>query len=100
MTVDTSVTTVRIRARGQLTLPSEIRETLHVDEGDELEFTRHDDGTITVRGLKTIPADQAWFWAEGWQAGELEANAQIARGQLSPVFESADDMFEHLDKQA
>src|SRR5271165_2090133 len=72
MTAETAVTTARIRGRGQLTLPTEVREALRVGEGDEVEFTRHDDGTVTVRGLKTIPADQAWFWSPDWQAGERE----------------------------
>jgi antitoxin PrlF len=101
MTADTSASTVaRIRPRGQVTLPAEVLGALHVGEGDELEFTRHEDGTVTVRGLKTIPADQAWFWTPEWQEGELEAKAQIARGELSEVFDSADEMFDDLDKQA
>src|SRR5258705_9538393 len=45
MAAQTAVTTARIRGRGQLTLPAEVREALHVAEGDEVEFTRHDDGT-------------------------------------------------------
>ncbi len=45
MAPQTAVTTARIRGRGQLTLPAEVREALHVAEGDEVEFARHDDGT-------------------------------------------------------
>ena len=69
-----------------VTLPVEVRDALHVAEGDEVEFTRHDDGTVTVRGLKTIPADQAWFWSPQWQAGEREADWEIAAGNLSPAY--------------
>lgn len=101
MTADTDVSaTVRVRARGQVTLPAEFLSALHVGEGDELEFTRHEDGSVSVRGFKKVPADQAWFWTPEWQAGELEASAQIARGDLSDVFESADEMFSDLDKRA
>ena len=100
MTADAAVSTARVRGRGQVTLPTEVREALHVAEGDEVEFTRHDDGTVTVRGLKTIPADQAWFWSPGWQAGEREADAEIAAGDLSPVYASAEEMFADLDKRA
>ena len=99
MTAETAVTTARIRGRGQLTLPADVREALRVDEGDEVEFTRQDDGTVTVRGLKTIPADQAWFWSPDWQAGEREADQEIASGELSPVYASADEMFADLDKR-
>jgi antitoxin PrlF len=99
MTAETAVTTARIRGRGQLTLPTEVREALRVGEGDEVEFTRHDDGTVTVRGLKTIPADQAWFWSPDWQAGEREADEEIASGELSPVYGSAEEMFVDLGKR-
>jgi antitoxin PrlF len=100
MAAQTAVTTARIRGRGQLTLPAEVREALHVAEGDEVEFTRHDDGTVTLRGLKTIPADQAWFWSPQWQAGEREADRETAAGDLSPVYGSAEDMVADLDKRA
>jgi hypothetical protein len=29
-----------------------------------------------------IPADQAWFWTKGWQAGEAEANEDLQTGQV------------------
>ena len=98
MTAET-VSTARVRGRGQVTLPAEIRDALHVAEGDDVEFTRHEDGTVTVRGLKTIPADQAWFWSPGWQAGEREADVEIAAGDLSPVYRDADEMFADLDRR-
>ncbi|HUY47759.1 MAG TPA: hypothetical protein VMV92_18835 [Streptosporangiaceae bacterium] len=44
--------------------------------------------------------EQVWFWTPEWQTGEQEATAEIIRGDLSPVFESADEMFEYLDDQA
>jgi len=99
MTAETAVTTARIRGRGQLTLPTEVREALRVGEGDEVEFTHHDDGTVTVRGLKTILADQAWFWSPDWQAGERESDEEIASGELSQVYGSAEEMFADLDKR-
>lgn len=100
MAAQTAVTTARIRGRGQLTLPAEVREALHVAEGDEVEFARHDDGTVTLRGLRTIPADQAWFWSADWQAGEREADREIAAGDLSPVYASAEEMLADLDRRA
>ena len=60
---------VKVRAKAQLTLPEEIRRALHVSEGDEVEFSVQDDGTITVRGYVPIPADQAWFFTPWWPAG-------------------------------
>ena len=87
---------VKVRPKAQLTLPEEIRRALHISEGDEVEFSVHDDGTITVRGYVSIPADQAWFFTPQWLAGEREADEDIAASR-GTVHESADDMFAHLD---
>jgi AbrB family looped-hinge helix DNA binding protein len=74
----------RARIRGdryQVTLPAEIREALHVRSGDEIEFSVDEHGTVTVRGFTSVPTDQAWFFTPSWQAGEREADAQIADGE-------------------
>ena len=86
----------RVRAKAQLTLPEDIRRALHIGEGDEVEFSLHDDGTVTVRGFVSIPTDQAWFFTPEWLAGEQEADKEIAAGR-GTVHESADAMFAHLD---
>jgi bifunctional DNA-binding transcriptional regulator/antitoxin component of YhaV-PrlF toxin-antitoxin module len=77
-----------------MTLPAEVRAALHVEEGDEIEFTEVAGGVMMV-GLKVVPADQAWFWTEEWQAGEREASADIAAGRTTE-HKSVDDMFGHL----
>lgn len=87
---------VKVRPKAQLTLPEEIRRALHIGEGDEVEFTVHDDGTVTIRGYVSIPTDQAWFFTPEWLAGEREADEEIAAGRGS-IHESAEDMFAHLD---
>jgi bifunctional DNA-binding transcriptional regulator/antitoxin component of YhaV-PrlF toxin-antitoxin module len=78
---------VKLRPKAQLTLPEEIRRVLHSSEGGEVEFSVHDDGTITVRGYVSIPTDQAWFFALEWLAGEREADQEIAagRGHVRPL---------------
>jgi antitoxin PrlF len=86
----------KVRAKAQLTLPEEIRRALHISEGDEVEFSVHDDGTITIRGYVSIPTDQAWFFTPEWLAGEREADQEIAAGR-GTVHESAEDMFTHLE---
>jgi antitoxin PrlF len=87
---------VKVRPKAQLTLPDEIRRALHISEGDEVEFAVHDDGTVTVRGFISIPTDQAWFFTPDWLAGEREADEQISSGR-GRVFQSAEEMFAHLD---
>lgn len=78
----------QLRRKHQLTLPRQVRRALHLVEGDEVEFTVHADGRVTLRGMTTIPTDQRWFWTEEWQAGEREASEEIAAGGL----EIYDDM--------
>src|ERR1700733_12055071 len=87
---------VKVRSKAQVTLPEEIRRVLHIGEGDEVEFSVHDDGTITVRGYVSIPTDQAWFFTPEGLAGEREADEEMAAGR-GTVHESPDDMFAHLD---
>ena len=89
-------TRVKVRAKSQLTLPDEIRQALHIGEGDEVEFAVLDDGTVTVRGYISIPTDQAWFFTPEWLAGEQEADEDITAGR-GTIHESAEDMFAHLD---
>ncbi len=84
-----------VRRKGQITLPREVREALHVREGDDVAFTITDEGTVVLTGLKSIPADQAWFWTEEWQAGEREASEQAARGE-GAVYDRGEDFLRSL----
>jgi hypothetical protein len=52
-----------------------------LSEGDDVEFSVHDDGTVTVRGYVSIPTDQAWFFTPEWLAGEREADEDVAAGR-------------------
>lgn len=76
-----------LRAKGQLTLPEEIRRAAHLEEGDLLEAEVTAEG-ILLRPQKVIDAAQAWFWTPEWQSGEREADADLAAGRAE-TFESA-----------
>lgn len=97
MSVEDLRRSATLRAKSQLTLPSEIRSALHVTEGDEAEFVVTEDGQVVLRGLTKVPTDQRWFWDHQWQAGEQQASEQIAAGQVR-TFGDADDMFDALDR--
>jgi len=84
-----------LRQRGQVTLPPEVRAALKLEDGDDIDFEVVGDGVVVMRGLKMIPADQAWFWTESWQTGEREADDDIRNGR-TPVHKTVDDMFGHL----
>jgi AbrB family looped-hinge helix DNA binding protein len=87
-----------LRAKGQLTLPEEIRKAAHLDEGDLLEAELTDEG-ILLRPQKVIDASQAWYWTEEWQAGEREADADLAAGRFE-TFESGEEFLEALRARA
>jgi AbrB family looped-hinge helix DNA binding protein len=70
-----------LRAKGQLTLPEEIRAAAHLEEGDLLDAEITAEG-ILLRPQKVIDATQAWFWTTEWQSGEREADADRDAGRL------------------
>jgi antitoxin PrlF len=86
-----------LRKNAQLTVPAQVRATLHIEEGDEVEFQVTESGEVMLRGMTSIPADQRWFWTEQWQAGEREASEQIARGEVTH-HDDVDDLFNDLNK--
>jgi antitoxin PrlF len=86
----------QVRKKNQVTLPAEVREALHVSEGDEVTFTVLPDGDVVLRGMTSIPADQKWFWEREWQEGERRASEQIAAGGL-PVYDDMESLFADVD---
>jgi AbrB family looped-hinge helix DNA binding protein len=87
-----------LRAKGQMTLPDEIRKAAHLEEGDLLDAELTADG-ILLRPQKLIDASQAWFWTHVWQAGEREADADRAAGRVQ-TFESGDAFLDALAARA
>ena len=65
----------RLRPKGQITVPPEIRSLLEVGEGDDLLFSTDENGRVLISRAQVIPPDQAWFWTERWQQMEREAEA-------------------------
>lgn len=72
----------RLRNKGQITVPAEIRSVLGADEGDDLIFYTDAAGQVLVSRAQTIPPDQAWFWSERWQRLERSAQADIDAGRV------------------
>jgi bifunctional DNA-binding transcriptional regulator/antitoxin component of YhaV-PrlF toxin-antitoxin module len=78
-------------------LPAALRRRLRLDEpGAQIELIEGDDGRIELRPVLPVPADQAWFWTERWQAMEREADEDVAAGRVT-VVDGPDELFEHLD---
>lgn len=88
----------RLRAKGQVTLPPEVRQTLGIGEGDDLAFHLNDQGQVVLERLQVIPPDQAWFWSRRWQQMEHEVDEQAAAGQMRS-FDNVEALIEHLDAE-
>ncbi|MEN8115016.1 MAG: AbrB/MazE/SpoVT family DNA-binding domain-containing protein [Actinomycetota bacterium] len=93
MTRATSTTT--LRERGQITIPSEVRDAANVDAGAVFECYV-EDGRIVMAPKVLIDADQAWFWTERWQAMEREADADFASGRAAS-FDDVEDLLDDLE---
>lgn len=87
-----------LRAKGQLTLPDEVRRAARLEEGDLLEAEITEDG-ILLRPQKVVDAAQAWFWSPEWQAGERSADSDRDAGRVED-FCSSDALMNALRSRA
>ena len=88
----------KVTARHQVTIPKKIRERVHLNMGDPVEFLV-ENGRIVIIPKKIVDADQAWFWTNEWQEKERKADEAIARGELSGPFKNAQSLIKHLRHQ-
>ncbi len=86
---------VRLRARGQVTLPSSIREKLRLEEGS-LVLVKVVDNAIVLVPQETIDKGQSWFWQESWQKLETEAEEDIRKGGVKS-FDSVEELFDEIE---
>ncbi len=86
-----------IQSRGTVALPPSLRRKYALDKpGAQVEITEREDGVIEVRPLVAVPAGQAYFWTEDWQAREREVDAHLARGEFTDHAD-ANAFLGHLD---
>lgn len=88
----------RLRDKGQVTLPKEVRAALDLHEGDDLVFRINENSELVIQRVFTVPQDQAWFWSERWQKMEQEAQADVEAGRVTRYndVDSAIDALEDL----
>jgi AbrB family looped-hinge helix DNA binding protein len=90
--------TATLRAKGAVTLPQQVREKLHLQEGDQVIVTEQD-GSILLTPATVVPRDQEWFWTTEWQAKEAEADADLAAGRYTR-FDNDEDFLKALSDRA
>jgi AbrB family looped-hinge helix DNA binding protein len=89
----------RVRQKGQVTLPSAVREAAHIKEGTVVEVSVTAEGAVLLRPKLLVDAADAWYWTPEWQAGEREVDEDIAAGRVE-TFDNADDFIADLDREA
>jgi AbrB family looped-hinge helix DNA binding protein len=89
----------RLRVKGQVTVPGEIRNILGAEEGDELVFMVDENKRVIVERVQLIPPDQAWFWSERWQRLEREVQEDIEKNRIQS-FDSIEETLSFLNKAA
>ncbi|MGH3670846.1 MAG: AbrB/MazE/SpoVT family DNA-binding domain-containing protein [Pseudonocardiaceae bacterium] len=66
---------------GTVTIPAQARRALGLDRpGAQVEVVLRD-GEIVLVPYVAVPAQIAWFWTEGHQGAEREADADLAAGR-------------------
>ena len=89
-----------VQGRGTVALPAELRRKYRLDEpGAQLEVTEREDGVIELRPTLPVPIDEMWFWSEGHQAAEREAEDDLAAGRFR-TFDDADSFLADLESLA
>lgn len=87
---------IKVREKGQITLPLYMRKKLHIEQGD-LVLAKIVDNAVVLIPQETIDKDQAWFWTERWQKLEAEAESNIRRGKVKG-FDSVEELFDEMEK--
>lgn len=86
----------KISPAGQIRIPKVIREQLHLEAGDFLDFEVIE-GQLVAKPKRLVDINQSWFWSDEWQKGELEANEDIKNGRFED-YGNVDDLLGSLDK--
>lgn len=86
-----------VQGRGTVALPPELRRKYRLDQaGAQVEVTERDDGVIELRPALPVPVDEMWFWSEGHQRAEREAEDDIAAGRYRD-FDDAETFLADLE---
>jgi len=89
---------VKVRQKGQLTLPLSMRKKLGITEGSVV-MSKIVDDTIVLIPQDMVDRDQAWFWKDRWQKLEAEADRDISEGRTK-TFETVEDLYHEIEGAA
>ena len=88
---------VKVTRGGQVTIPAALRRAAGIEVGDYLEVQVVDD-RLVLSPKQVIDKSQAYFWTEAWQAGEREAQDDLAAGRVAR-FRTLEELIADLDAE-
>ena len=86
---------VKVKRHSQITIPNAIRRKLKIVEGDYLEIEEHNN-ELVLKPVKMVHPDEVYFHTKEWQAGEREADKDIAEGNVIGPFDNVKDALKAL----
>lgn len=86
---------VTISSKGQISIPKEVRKTLHIKEGDQLIYMVKG-GKIILEPVINIPRSQAWFWTKEVQSKIRKSESDFETGNFKS-YKSIDDLIKYLE---
>lgn len=90
-------TVMKISPQGQIRIPRKVLDALKITPGDYVEVDV-ERGQAVLRPRKLIDPSQGWYWTKEWQRTENEVDQELENGECSPVFQTAEEGLEWLDK--
>ena len=88
---------VKVKQNYQITIPNSLRKDLKIAIGDFLEGEIQN-GKLVLKPVKLVHPDQAYFYTEEWQKGEVQADRDIVRGDVVGPFDNLEDSLNALKK--
>ncbi|HHT9138586.1 MAG TPA: AbrB/MazE/SpoVT family DNA-binding domain-containing protein [Candidatus Wunengus sp. YC60] len=73
--------TLTISSKGQIAIPKEIRDSLHIKSGDRLVYTV-DGGRIVLEPVVSVPRSHSYFWTPEVQEKVKKADENFKAGNF------------------
>ena len=86
----------KIARNGQLTIPSRIRNILHIKDGDLVRFDIKN-AQLLVTPVSIVNKDQAYFFTKEWKESVKKSEESIKKGKYS-VYHSAEELRKDIEE--
>ncbi len=90
-------TVMKISPQGQIRIPIKFMKILGLKAGDYIEAQLEEDHIALTPRPWSDPS-QGWYWTKEWQDAEKEVDGEVAKGEVSPTFQTAEEGIEWLKK--